>query len=237
MKKHTLFGMGLLFLSHFSQAQVADSTLKNVAIRKVLIFADLLKYLAGPELDLTTKAEIERKLEADFVDNEEVRFYQDLNFQFGNAQQIAVPQYFSQLKVLYPNGASLKTEDFEFSEIFYNQARDMYYIQARCFRDFKGLNVLAKKEVRVVKNLEYQVKLMEAGRLDIEIVSGRLAEGDLQTPQGLDKTLVEIKKTNLAAKLSIGNEEKKIANAEHLLESVRSKVIRYETLAEVQKKK
>jgi len=237
MKKHTLFALGLLFLSHFAQAQVADSTLKSVAIRKMLIFADLLKHLAGPELDMTTKAEIERKLEADFVDNEEVRFYQDLNFQFGNAQQIAVPQYFSQLKVLYPNGASLKTEDFEFSEIFYNQARDMFYLQVRCFRDFRGLNVLAKKEVRVVKNLEYQVKIMEAGRLDIEIVSGRLAEGDLQTPQGLDKTLAEAKKTNFALKLKLDQEEKKIASAEVLLESVRSKLIRYETLAEVQKKK
>jgi C4-type Zn-finger protein len=112
----------------------------------------------------------------------------------------------------------------------------MYYIQARCFRDFKGLNVLAKKEVRVVKNLEYQVKLMEAGRLDIEIVNGRLAEGNLQTPQGLDKTLVEIKKTYLAAKFNIENEEKKIAKAKQLLESIRSKVIRYETIAGVKKK-
>jgi len=237
MKKHTLFGMGLLFLSHFAQAQVSDSTLKSVAVRKMLIFADMLKHLAGPELDLTTKAEIEKKLEADFIDNEEVRFYQDLNFQFGNAQQIAVPQYFSQLKVLYPNGASLKTEDFEFSEIFYNQARDMYYIQVRCFRDFRGLNVLAKKEVRVVKNLEYQVKLIEAGQLNIEIVSGRLAEGDLQTPQGMDKTLKEVNKMNIGSKSTLLHEEIEIAAAETLLETVRSKVIRYETLAEVQKKK
>ena len=160
-----------------------------------------------------------------------------MNFQFGSAQQIAVSQYFTQLKVLYPNGAILKSEDFEVSDIFYNQARDMYYLQFRCFRMFKGLNALAKKEVKIVKNIEYQVKIMEAGQLKIEIVSGHVAEGDIQTPQGLDKTINEINKKQIAGKTNLDQEERELVEMESFLNDLKIKVGRYESLAEVQKKK
>jgi len=236
MKKHTLIGLGLLFLSFYAQAHVADSTLRNTAILKMKVFAELLKHLAGPELDLTTKALIEKSIEVDFLDNEEVRFYQDLNNQFGHAQEIAFNQYFTQLKVLYPNGAMLKTEDIEASDFFYNQARDMYYLQFRCFREFKGFNVLAKKEVRIVKSIDYQVKVMEAGQLKIEIVGGRLSEGELSDPKGLDISAKEISKQKTDSS-KLNQEALKIQKAELLLTDIGQKVSRYETLAEVQKKK
>jgi len=229
--------MGLLFLANSGNAQILDSTVKEAAIRKMKMFSILLKHLAGPDLDLTTKAKIERKLETDFIDNEEVRFYQDLNFQFGRAQQIAVPQYFTQLKVLYPNGASLETSDFEVSDFYYNQARDMYYLNFRCFRDFTGLNVLAKKQVKVSKTIDYQVKIIEAGLFKIEIVSGFLSEGELEVPHGLDKAASEIGKKEISILNQLESEQMQIHSSEVLLEEINTKKAHFETLAEAQKKK
>ena len=56
MKKHTLLGLGLLFLPFFLNAQVADSLIRQTAVKKMQIFGVLLQHLAGQELDLTTKA-------------------------------------------------------------------------------------------------------------------------------------------------------------------------------------
>jgi hypothetical protein len=236
MKKHTLLALGLLFLQAPAMAQVSDSLLVEKATEKMNQFSKLLQYLAGPELDMASKGEIEQKLEADFMDNQEVRLYQDLNHQFGHAQQIPVNQYFNQLKVLYPNGAELKSGEFLISDIFYNQARDMFYLLFRCTREFKGLNALAKKEVAITKPIEYQVKILEAGKIEIEIVGGHLADGPFNAPIGLDKTMDEIKTKNIAAQAKLNLEDKRIEAAETLLQSLRLKAERYQSLVDVKKK-
>ena len=236
MKKHTLLLIGILFLAQAATAQIADSTLKAKAIRKMELYAKLLEYLASPSFNMATKAEIERTIETSFLDNQEVRFYQDLNFQFGHAQQIAALQYFTQLKVLYPNGATLSTGEYEVSDIFYNEARDMYYLVFRCQRTFKGLNAMAKKEVKVSKVLDYQVKIMESGQLKIEIVGNHIAEGSLETPLGLDKTLADLKQKNIGARLSLKSEDEEIATADRLVGDLKLKGEAYQSLLEEKKR-
>jgi len=235
MIKHTLFFAGILFLSHHGFGQVSDSTLKAKAIEKMGLYANLLEYLASPSFNLTTKAEIERTIESDFLDNQEVRFYQDLNFQFGGAQQISALQYFTQLKVLYPNGARITTGEFEVSDIFYNEARDMYYLNFRCQRKFSGLNAMAKKEVNVNKVLDYQVKIMESGKFKIEIVGNHIAEGGINTPLGLDKTLAELNRKNIGAKINPQAEELELANASRLVADLRLKSESYQSMVDQKK--
>ncbi len=235
MKKHLLLVIGLFFLSVNSEAITPDSTLKVKAIQKMEQFVKLFEYLASPAFDLTTKAEIERTLQTEFLENQDVRLYQDLNFQFGHAQNIAALQYFNQLRVLYPNGAQLKSGEFEVSDIFYDEARDMYYLKIRCSRMFKGLNVMAKKEVKVNKMIDYQVKIMEAGAIKIEIVGNFLADGVVNLPLGMDKTLEEIKKTSIAAKADFKSENEAIAKNSNLLQSLRLKGEACESLLDEKK--
>lgn len=199
------------------------------------IFAKLMEYLASPAFDMTTKAEIERRLLTEFFENQDVRLYQDLNFQFGHAQHIAALQYFNQLKVLYPGGAQLKSGEYEVSEIFYNEARDLYYVKFRCSRVFKGLNALAKKEVKVNKMLDYQVKLMEGGVPKIEIVGNAIAEGALNDPFGLDKTLADLNRKNMASKIDTKQEDQILANNEKLIEGLKLKGEAYESLVDEKK--
>lgn len=199
------------------------------------IFAQLLEHLASPAIDLTTKAEIERILHSDYFENQDVRLFQDLNLQFGHAQHIAALQYFNQLRVLYPNGASLKSGAFEVSEIFYNEARDMYYLKFRCSRSFKGLNVMAKKEVKVNKMLDFQVKIMEAGKFKIEIVGNAVAEGPINQPIGLDKSLAELKSKNPGKNLNLKTEEEKMAQHTQFIAGLRLKGEAYESMLEEKK--
>jgi hypothetical protein len=56
-------------------------------------------------------------------------------------------------------------------------------------RDFKGLNALSKKEASITKAIEYQVKIMEAGRFEIEIVGCHLADGPFNAPSDWIKPL------------------------------------------------
>lgn len=235
MKKHLLLVFGLFFLSIASKAITPDSTLKVKAIQKMEQFVKLFEYLASPAFDMTTKAEIERTLQTDFLENQDVRLYQDLNFQFGHAQNIAALQYFNQLRVLYPNGAQLKSGEFDVSDVFYDEARDMYYLKIRCSRMFKGLNVMAKKEVKVNKMIDYQVKIMEAGVVKIEVVGNFLADGTVNHPLGMDKTLEEIKKSNIAAKANFKTENEVITRNNILIQSLKLKGEAYESLVDEKK--
>lgn len=232
MQKHTLLILGFTFLTGWSQAQIADTTLRNLALRKLNQFGKILELAASPGLNQTTKINLEQKLEADFLENSEVRFYQDLNYQFGHAQQIAAHQYFNQLRVLYPNGASLLTNDFEASDVFFDPSRDMYYIMVRCQRNFKGLNALAKKEVSVTKVIDYQVKLMESGVIKIQILGSHLAEGNLNTPIGIDKSVEELKKNGFAAKASPVSENQMLAANEKVIDDTKIKLGNYQDLKE-----
>ena len=206
MQKHTLLALGFTFLTGWSSAQIADSTLRSLALQKLTQFGKFMELVAAPGLTMSTKISLEHQLEADFLENNEVRFFQDLNNQFGHVQQIAAHQYFTQLRVLYPNGASLETTDFEASDVFFDPSRDMYYLMMRCKRTFKGLNVMAKKEVSITKVIDYQVKIMEAGQIRIQVLGSHLAEGSINVPIGLDKSVDELKRTNYAALASPSHE-------------------------------
>lgn len=234
MKKHVLLVFGLLF-SYSLFANKADSTLKAKAVHKMELFAKLMEYLASPAFDMTTKAEIERRLLSDFFENQDVRLYQDLNFQFGHAQHVAALQYFNQLKVLYPNGAQLKSGDYEVSDVFYNEARDLYYVKFRCSRMFKGLNAMAKKEVKVNKMLDYQVKLMEGGVSKIEIVGNSVAEAAINEPLGLDKTLADLKQKSISPNIDTKAEDQILTNNEKLIEGLKLKGEAYESLVDEKK--
>jgi hypothetical protein len=233
MKKHTLFVLGLLFLSQWVQAQVADSTLRNLASQKMKVFSSLLEKMAAPGLDIATRGQIERAMEVDFFDNREVYLFNDFNNAFAGSQQVSATSYFAQLKALYPNGARLKSSEFEVSEIFYNEPRDMFYMVFRCQRDFKGYNVLAKKEIIISKVIDYQVKLMEGGNLSIDIVSGWPAEGTLNMPMGLDRPISEIPEKQLTYQGSIVPEEYRIEEGKKLLDQAKAMITRYEKMEEV----
>lgn len=234
MKKQILLAM-FIGMSIVVKGNSGDSTLKAKAVQKMEVFARLLEYLASPAFDLTTKAEIERIIQTDYLENQDVRFNQDLNHQFGHSQSISVLQYFNQLRVLYPNGASLKSGEFEVSDIFYNEARDMYYLKFRCSRMFKGLNVMAKKEVKVNKMLDFQVKIMEGGVYKIEIVGNAIAEGPINEPLGLDKSIAELKKKTLGPKVDTQSEDALIAQNEKLIANLKMKGEAYESLVDEKK--
>jgi hypothetical protein len=236
MKKHTLFALGLLFLVHGLQAQRPDSTIQELAKQKMTIFSRLMEQLAAPGLDLTTRARIERTLEGDFLDNRGVYFHQDLTNTLGHQQQLAVSSYFSQLKVLYPNGASLNSSDFQVSPVFYNPGRDMYYMVFRTTRKFRGLNALAKKEVVIEKVIDYQVKLIEGGLLGIDILNSTLSEGPLEVPPGLDILLKDVK-SELNYSGSLIPEEFKIEEARKLSAENNEKIQRYEKMEEVMERR
>lgn len=233
MKKHTLIAMGLLFLSQWVQAQDADSTLRNLASQKMGVFTGLLRQMAAAGLDISTKNKIERTFESDFLADGEVYLYNDLNNQFGvNPKQAAIP-YFAQLKAMYPNGAHLKSSDFEISDIFYNEARDMFYMIFRTQRSFSGLNALAKKEVNINKVIDYQFILTEKGQLVMDIAGGWEAEGPVNTPHGLDRSLSEFPGKKVKYSGSIVPEEFKIEEATKLLTEATRLLNRYEELEEV----
>jgi len=233
MKKHTLLTLGLLFLSQWVHAQEVDSIMRHHATEKMKIFSGLLQNIAMPGLNLATKSQIQRTIEGDFLDQGEVFLYNDLNNPFGINHSIEATSYFAQLKALYPNGAKLNSSSFEVSDIFYNQARDMFYIIFRCQRTFSGLNALAKKEVVVNKVIDYQVKISEAGQISLNIVSGWESEGPLNTPLGLDKPLSELPAKKLVVYGSIVPEEFKIEEAKKLLKTSTEMSNRYEELQEV----
>lgn len=233
MKKHTLIAMGLLFLSQWVQAQNADSTLRNLASQKMKIFAGLLRQMAATGLDISTKNKIERTFEADFLADGEVYLYNDLNNQFGMNPKLGATPYFAQLKALYPNGAQLKSSNFEVSDIFYNEARDMYYMIFRTQRSFSGLNALAKKEVTINKVIDYQFILTEKSQLVLDIAGGWEAEGPVNTPLGLDRSLAEFPGKSVKYTGSTIPEEFKIEEAKKLLSEATRLVHRYEELEEV----
>jgi len=232
MKKHTLLFLGLLFLGFSGNAQVADSTLSKLAKEKMQLFANLLEQFAGPGLDLTTKADIERSIRHDFLDNRGVFLYMDLHEQHSMNPQTAANNYFTQLLVLYPNGARLTTSAFETSKICYNKPRDMYYMIFRCKREFSGLNGLLKKEVKISKTLDYQVKIMEKGMLGLEITGGWLAEGPLG-PFGLDKVAEKTNGSALSFSGSTIPEEFKIEEARKLMALNSEKIRNYTRMEEV----
>jgi hypothetical protein len=233
MKKHTLVALGLLFLSQWVQAQDADSTLRNLASQKMNVFAGLLRQMAATGLDISTKNKIERTIEADFLADGEVYLFNDLNNQFGANPKTGATSYFAQLKALYPNGAHLKSSDFEISDIFYNEARDMYYQIFRTQRSFSGLNALAKKEVDIHKVIDYQFILTEKGQLVLDIAGGWEAEGPVNTPIGLDRSLADFPGKSVKYSGSTVPEEFKIEEGRTLLSEATRMVHRYEELEEV----
>lgn len=234
MQKHTLLCLGFTFLTGWSSAQVADTTLKNVALRKINQFGNLLEIIASPGLNMTTRASVQQKLETDYLESNEVRFYQDLNNQFGHAQQITAQQYFNQLKVLYPNGGSLLTSDYEMSDIFFDSGHEIYYVMVRCLRNFKGLNALAKKEISMNKVIDYQVKLVEKGSVKIQILGSHLAEGNINQPLGLDKSLAELQRKNIAEARSLEREKQLIHSNDKMVEDLHSKLNNYQELKEAE---
>ncbi|HOY95925.1 MAG TPA: hypothetical protein PK509_09325 [Catalimonadaceae bacterium] len=233
MKKHTLIALGLLFLSQWVQAQNADSTLRNLASQKMKVFAGLLRQMAATGLDISTKNKIERTIEADFLADGEVYLYNDLNNQFGVNPKLGATPYFAQLKALYPNGAHLQSSDFESSDIFFNEARDMYYIIFRTQRSFSGLNALAKKEVNINKVIDYQFIITEKGQLVLDIAGGWEAEGPVNTPLGLDRSLADFPGKKVKYSGNTVPEEFKIEEAKKLLTEATRLVHRYEELEEV----
>lgn len=233
MKKHTLLVLGLLFLVRGLSAQGSDSTIQELAQQKIRVFGLLMEQLASPGLDLGTRASIERRLELHFLDNREVYFQQDLNNSLGNPPPLSSSAYFTQLKVLYPNGAQLKTYFLQQSPVFYSKSREMHYMVFRVKRSFKGLNALAKKEVVVEKTLDYVMKLMEGGNLGIEIMNGFEAEGDQPGPKGLDGPSGQDGNPALLYSGSLIPEENKLEEARQALEINKEKILRYEAMEEV----
>lgn len=233
MKKHTLLVLGLLFLVRGLSAQTPDSTIQELAQQKIRVFGLLMEQLASPGLDLGTRASIERRLELHFLDNREVYFHQDLNNSLGNPPPLSSSAYFTQLKVLYPNGASLKTYFLEHSPVYYSKSREMHYMIFRVKRSFKGLNAMAKKEVAIEKNLDYVVKLMEGGNLGIEIMNGFEADGDHPGPKGLDGLSGKEGNPPLVFSGSLVPEENKLEEARQALEINKEKILRFEAMEEV----
>jgi hypothetical protein len=234
MKKHTLIILGLLFLTQWVQAQETDSLMKTLAVEKMKVFAGLLRYIATPGLDLATKAQVQRAIEGDFLDKGEAFFYNDINNHFGNTSpQVEASTYFSQLKALYPNGANLLSSNYQFSDIFYNEARDMYYMVFRCERHFSGLNALAKKDITISKTIDYQINLLEKGQLSLSIVVGREADGALNVPMGHDKNLNELPNKKPQIIGSTVPAELKIEEGKKLLQFAKEMSNRYEEIMEL----
>jgi hypothetical protein len=237
MKKHTLIVMGLLFLTQWVQAQDADSTLRNLASQKMKVFAGLLRQMASIGLNISTKNTIERTLDSDFLTYGEVYLYHDLNNQIGGSPKIEATPYFAQLKALYPNGAHLKSSDFETSDIFYNEARDMYYMIFRTERSFSGFNALSKKEISIKKVIDYQMVLTEKGQLVLDIGGGWEAEGPLNAPLGMDRSLADFPGKSVKYLGSTEPEELKLEEAKKLLAEATRMIHRYEELKEVNAEK
>lgn len=232
-KKHTLACLGLLFAFSHVFAQDKHADLKNHALNRMETFVKLLDYYAGPSLDMETKGRIERHLVEGFLENDEVRFYQDLNHQFGAAQVITASQYFNQLKVLYPNGAQLKSSKFQMSDLFHNKARNIHYFLFRCEREFLGYNVLAKKQISILKEVEYRVKVAEGGAIQFKILGCHLAEGPIHIPPGLDETSSQQDIDELNGNPE--QDERLVQQADNLLKEARQKTATYESLTEAKR--
>jgi hypothetical protein len=173
-------------------AQV-DSSLVNLAVKKIDNYHNLLKLLGNPQIGLAKKREIIQMLETEYVDNKETKLLNDLMQLQNPPAKLSATDYFKNVMVHHPDGAQFTFGTLSISKVFFQGARNETYVKLRYERSFKGFNAVYNKKIDLSNRTDVWVRLTERGKVNLRIIGSYQAAQNLDEPDELAKVVDEPK--------------------------------------------